>query len=142
MNNVDNCPKCGKIFIKALRSICNDCAKDYEKMFEKVYSFIRKRENRMASLEDVVEGTGVQEEYIFQYVREGRLKLSQFPNLAYPCESCGKMTRSGRICSTCKGSIDRDLKGLEAEKSVKERQKAQENAKYSAYTTLNDRLDK
>lgn len=141
MQNVDNCPRCGKIFVKALRPVCNDCAKEYEKMFEKVYSYIRKRDNRMASLEDVVEATEVKEEVIFQFIREGRLKLNQFPNLTYPCESCGKMTRSGRMCSSCRGNIDRDLKGAEAEKAIKERLRAQESAKFSTYKTLNDRLD-
>lgn len=141
MSNVENCPKCGKVFVKAFRSVCVDCVKEYEKMFEKVYGFIRKRENRQASLEDVVQGTEVEEEMIFQFIREGRLKLNHFPNLAIPCDSCGKMTRSGRLCSSCQGSIKSDLKGIEAEKSVKERIRAQENAKHSTYKTLNDRLD-
>lgn len=142
MSNLANCPRCGKIFVKALRPVCEQCAKEYEKMFEKVYQYIRKRENRMASLQEVVEATEVSEEYIFQFIREGRLKLNQFPNLAVPCESCGKMTRSGRLCSSCKDGINRDLNIIQTEKEIAERKRNEEREKYQTYKTLNDRLKK
>lgn len=139
MANIENCPRCGQIFVKALRPVCERCAKEYEDMFDKVYAFIRKRENRRASLQEVVEATEVPEEYIFQFVREGRLKLSQFPNLSYPCESCGRMTRAGRLCEVCRGKIDRDLKQIEKEKEIAQRLK-EEETKFQTYKTMDDRL--
>lgn len=142
MTNLANCPRCGSIFVKALRPVCEKCAREYETMFDKVYQFIRKRENRRASLQEVVEATEVPEEYIFQFIREGRLRLSRFPNLAIPCESCGKMTRSGRLCSSCQGNINRDLSIINTEQEIAKRKKEEEKEKYQTYKTMNDRLKK
>lgn len=139
MKNITNCPKCGRIFVKALRPVCEQCAKEYEEMFDKVYKYIRKKENRQASLQDVIEATGVPEEYIFQFIREGRLRLSQFPNLAVPCESCGRLTRDGRLCAVCRGDIQRDLKMIEQEKEIAKRIKEEEK-RVQTYKTMDERL--
>ncbi|MDE3840156.1 hypothetical protein C0966_12450 [Bacillus methanolicus] len=120
MGELANCPKCGEIFVKTqFRDICQKCWKEEEKAFEIVYQFIRKRENRAATIQQVVEATGVEEELIFKFIRTGRLILTQFPNLGYPCDKCGKIIREGKLCETCTEELRKELQQHEAEEERK-----------------------
>jgi len=117
MAQLDNCPKCGRLFVKnQFRDICEICYKEEEKLFEKVYNFLRKRENRTATLAQVVAATEVDETLIIKWIKKGRLQLVQFPNLGYPCEKCGKLIREGRLCLECSEGIQKQLQKLEQEK--------------------------
>ncbi|SDH64054.1 TIGR03826 family flagellar region protein [Alteribacillus bidgolensis] len=140
MQNLENCPRCGTLFVKSLRPVCNDCHRAIEEKFQTVYTFIRKRENRSATMMEVVKGTRVEREDITRFIKEGRLHLNQFPNLEYPCESCGKDISEGRICKSCKGSIESGIQAEKREKEREERVKEEERSRYTAYHSLNDRL--
>ncbi|MFZ4451067.1 TIGR03826 family flagellar region protein [Salibacterium aidingense] len=140
MQNLDNCPRCGDLFVKSLRPVCNKCHKEVEEKFQKVYNFIRKRENRQATMSEVVDATGVSQEDITHFIKEGRIHVRQFPNLEYPCESCGKSIREGRICSSCKDNIESGLQSQAREKERSERDKERERARYQTYHSLNDRM--
>ncbi|WP_261131796.1 TIGR03826 family flagellar region protein [Bacillus sp. Marseille-Q3570] len=109
MAELANCPQCGRIFAKSFRQVCDACYKEEEKMFELVYKFIRKKANREASLWEVHEATGVPEKTIIRFVKEGRIRAHQLPNLAYPCERCGKNIQDGRICGDCNDRMKKDL---------------------------------
>lgn len=145
MGEIINCPRCGKIFAKALRPVCNDCFKEYEKMFQKVYAFMRKRENREATIPEIVEHTGVEEKYIHQFVKDGRLKPTHFPNLSYPCDSCGAFIREGRICSECRHHIYEGLKRERKEKEFLKRKKRREQQekreRFQTYHSMDVRLE-
>ncbi|SFQ24644.1 TIGR03826 family flagellar region protein [Salibacterium halotolerans] len=140
MQSLENCPRCGELFVKSLRPVCNKCHKEVEDMFQKVYTFIRKRENRQAKMNEVVEGTGVPEEDITRFIKEGRLHLSRFPNLAYACESCGSPIREGRLCASCKKSID---SGLQAQEQEREREKKaeEERKRHQTYYSMDNRMN-
>jgi flagellar operon protein (TIGR03826 family) len=142
MGNVQNCPGCGKIFVRSLREVCQDCFKKEEADFQTVYQFIRKKENRMASREEVEEVTGVKGEVITKFIKKGRLHLQAFPNLTYPCESCGKAIREGRICEACKANITKGLGRIESEKNFVSRKRKEENSKLTTYHSLNNDIDK
>ena len=116
MSQVDNCPNCGAIFVKnAFRDICTECAKAEEKIFDEVYKFIRKRVNRTATMEQVIEATGVTESLLVKFIKKGRISLAQFPNLGYPCDRCGAFTRTGKLCDSCNKEIKTDLSIAERE---------------------------
>lgn len=142
MGELQNCPRCDKLFVKNFRDVCQDCFKEEEELFQKVYQFVRKKENRMASIKEVEEGTGVEEELIIKFVKQGRISVHSFPNLAYPCESCGKMIREGRICYLCGGNIRKGLDRLDSEKRFAERKKREEMSKYTTYHSLNGKINK
>ncbi|HHY74195.1 MAG TPA: hypothetical protein GX497_13430 [Bacillus bacterium] len=110
MPELSNCPKCGRLYVRNLHGICDACRKEEDKLFEKVYQFIRKRENRTASIPEIVEATGVPEDTIMRFVKEGRIRTTQFPNLGYRCESCGAMIQKGRLCINCTSTLESDLK--------------------------------
>lgn len=142
MAELANCPKCGGVFVKALRSVCEKCAREVETQFDTVYRFIRKRDNRRADINEVVEATEVPKEQIFQFIREGRILVSQFPNLSYPCESCGADIKDGRLCDSCKGNIQSGLKQHDSQKAFEERKVKEENGRVTAYHSLDDRVNR
>lgn len=123
MAELMNCPRCGRVFVQTLRDICDSCFQEEEEMFDKVYSFIRKQKNRKATLLEVHEKTGVPEETIIAFIKQGRLRLAQFPNLTYPCESCGKPIQKGKLCKSCSDHIVKSIERLEQEEERKREEK-------------------
>lgn len=140
MAELENCPRCDKIFVKNLRDVCQDCFKIEEADFQAVYQFVRKRENRQASMLEVEEETGVKENLIVKFIKQGRLQLHTFPNLFYPCESCKKKIREGRICDDCKSNITKGLNRVESEKKFAERKNLEEKSKFTTYHSLDDKI--
>lgn len=137
MAELANCPQCGSLFVKTPgRSLCQACYRQEEKAFETVYRFLRKKENRSATLHVVVEETGVSEELILKFIRQGRIQLVNFPNLGYPCERCGKMIREGRLCFSCKKDIQSQIDQMEKEEKFLEEKKKQQT--YYALHPKND----
>jgi flagellar operon protein (TIGR03826 family) len=111
LNNLQNCPSCGKLFVKAFRNVCNDCHKKDELQFQTVHSFVKKRENRSATIHEVSAATGVSTDQITRYIREGRLLVSNLTNMGYECETCDTIIKEGRLCDRCqiklKGKFER-----------------------------------
>ncbi|MFD2442738.1 TIGR03826 family flagellar region protein [Bacillus sp. CGMCC 1.16607] len=131
MSEVINCPNCGAIFMKtAFRSVCQNCWKEEEKAYETVYQYMRKRENRAATIEQVVEATEVSEELIYKFVRAGRIQTAHFPNLGYPCDKCGHIIRTGKICGSCQDSLRKDLKQFNTDEQRKKELKRSEHGTY------------
>ncbi len=128
MGELLNCPNCGSLYVKTnLRDVCEKCYKEEEIAFETVYSFIRKKENRTATIFEASEGTGVEEELIIKFIRIGKLKLAQFPNLGYPCQKCRTIIREGILCDDCSKELRSELSTFEQEeerkKEIREREK-------------------
>lgn len=119
---LSNCPSCDKLFVKsAFREVCDACHKEEEKAFDLVYTFIRKKENRTAFINQVVAGTGVSERLIYKFIKKGRLNLVHFPNIGYPCEKCGATIREGKLCSNCTDEIKSDLKQVQTEEEIRQK---------------------
>jgi flagellar operon protein (TIGR03826 family) len=121
VGELDNCIRCGKLFVKTTRDICQDCYKEEEKQFQIVYQFMKKRSNRQATVSEIVDETAVAEELIIKFVKEKRLRASQFPNIAFPCEKCGADIQQGRLCSSCSAAISADLEHESQLDQVKQR---------------------
>jgi flagellar operon protein (TIGR03826 family) len=120
--NLENCPNCGRLFVKnQFRHICESCYREEEEAFEKVYRFLRKRENRMATMAQIIDATGVKESLLIKFIKSGRLQLAQFPNLGYPCDRCGTLIREGRMCANCSKDLNKQLEMLQKEEEMKRR---------------------
>ncbi len=135
MGELANCARCDKVFVKTTKSICPDCVKEEEKQFQIVYNFLKKRENRQATIPEIVEATEVKEEIILQFVKDNRLRSSQFPNLSFPCERCGEPIASGKICERCKNDLSSDLRHQQEVEQVKRRNEKEEKQKAQTYYT-------
>src|SRR5699024_10051786 len=110
MAELRNCERCGDIFASiADKEICQKCYRKEEEDFKKVYQFLTKKKNREATLSEIVEATNVEEELIIKFLKQNRLRTSQFPNLFYPCEKCGDRISEGRLCQNCSSEIKSQL---------------------------------
>lgn len=132
MDELTNCPNCGAIFYKnKFREVCQDCWKEEEKAYETVYNFMRKRENRAATIQQVEESTGIKEELILKFIRNGKLKIAQFPNFGYPCDRCGHIIRKGNLCDKCTTELRNELEEhTESERRRIEREKREKQITY------------
>lgn len=111
MNEVVDCPRCGALYAKnAFRDVCPKCSRSEEELYQAAYTFLRKRENRAATMERIIEVTGATKEMIYKWVKKGRLQATQFPNLGYPCDRCGAIIQRGKLCNKCITEIESDLK--------------------------------
>lgn len=125
--DVANCSKCSRLYIKnPVRDICDKCYKEEETAYDKVSTYLKKRENRTATMLQVVQDTGVSEDLIHKFIKQGRIKLVQFPNLTYPCETCGNPIQTGKLCEQCLTELRKDLEIFEREE---QRQKELEERK-------------
>ncbi|MFD6439929.1 TIGR03826 family flagellar region protein [Peribacillus sp. NPDC060186] len=126
-----NCQNCNSLFVKKFHDVCDACYKEEEAKFDQVYAYIRKKSNRTASMMQVVEATCVDEDLIIKFVKIGKLRISQFPNLGIPCEKCSTNIQSGRLCGECSDSLRTELQTFEDEE--KRLTKIQERDKKNTY---------
>ena len=131
MPDVINCPSCGNLMVRnKFRDVCENCWKEEEKQFDIVYKFIRIRENRVATIPQVIEGTSVDEDLLLKFIKTGRLKITQFPNLGYPCDRCGTIIRTGKLCDSCASKLREALEIHDKEEDRKEELRKREKGTY------------
>lgn len=98
--NLDNCPRCGRLFAKGIRDVCPSCMKEIDKEYQHCADFLR--ENKGATIHEVSDATGVSIRQISKFIREGRISIVNAPNMSYPCESCGTLIRDSHLCDDCR----------------------------------------
>jgi len=104
-----NCPQCGKIFAYVRTNLCPACVQKDEEEFRKVRTYIAK--NPGVDLVTVSEETGVDEDKIVRYLKEGRiLNASQNTKIKIECELCGTLIPQGRYCKPCSDKLTAGLK--------------------------------
>ncbi|MGN7407821.1 TIGR03826 family flagellar region protein [Sporosarcina sp. SAFN-010] len=131
MAELRHCPSCGDFFnYTGVREVCGKCGMNEERVYEEVYRFLRKRENRAATIERIVEMTEATEAMLHKWVRKGRLQPAMFPNLGYPCDTCGKLTSKGKLCDECTADLKQDLKKFEAATEFREAIQQKEQRTY------------
>jgi len=112
--NLKNCPKCGRVFPAGSgRDICGKCME----LEDDDYGLVRKyvRDHPRSTVIEVSEETGVSEDVILQYLRDGRLVSNSFSEII-TCERCGKSIRAGKYCDSCLNVINAQLKGIDPPK--------------------------
>ncbi|MFF2483662.1 TIGR03826 family flagellar region protein [Paenibacillus sp. NPDC058071] len=105
--NLENCPRCGRLFAKHFRDVCQACTREIDKEYELCSNYLR--ENKGSIITELSEATGVSIRQITKFIREGRISLVNAPNLAYPCEVCGTLIRESHICDACRKRLSNDL---------------------------------
>jgi RNA polymerase-binding transcription factor DksA len=87
-----------------------------DKAFAMIKEYLYSHEN--ATIVDIVEGTGVAEKFVLQFLKDGRLNIESTEN-ALECEDCGRPIPSGRYCSSCREKLANALSSVvETEKSA------------------------
>lgn len=119
MGQLTNCPRCGKVFVQTMRNICPSCYEAVEQEYEVCSAYLRKKENRQATINDVSEETGVSTQQIYDFIRQGRLSVKDNPNLGIPCESCGTLITRGRLCHGCASQFRNEFNQASTRKDKK-----------------------
>lgn len=109
MNNLRNCAECGRLFVFVNRNICPACIEKEEEMYEKVRKYLK--ENPGVPIQEVSEKTGVPEEKIIRFLREGRLEATSVAG-GLTCESCGRPIKMGFLCDSCREQVAREMKEI------------------------------
>lgn len=109
--NIKNCPKCKRIFTPLNKElICIECQKKEEEEFICVRDYLR--ENRGQNINIVSEETGVSVKKILQYLKQGRLEITEGMGEFLKCEKCGVSIKTGKFCRNCSEKMAKDLQGV------------------------------
>ncbi|WCK55484.1 flagellar protein [Aneurinibacillus sp. Ricciae_BoGa-3] len=127
---INNCPHCGKLFLKSVRDICPDCYKEIEAEYQQCYKFMRKKESRSCTIMELSEATRVSISQITRFILEGRLQIMDHPNLSYACKSCGASIRTGVMCENCRKEFSKQLTQLSEDEERKAAQKDGQGASH------------
>ncbi|MCZ8514869.1 flagellar protein [Paenibacillus filicis] len=123
--NVDNCHRCGKVYLKNLHGMCPNCIKDIEAQYEKCLNYLR--ENRQCNIYDLSEATGVEVKQIIKFIREGRISIKNHANMSYDCEICGTPIKEHAICESCRTRLMKDKANMQEDEQRRKDQAEQEN---------------
>lgn len=104
MPTLKNCERCGKVFSAEMPdSLCADCNIAAAKELKKVTDYLR--DHPLASIMEVNQKTGVPQQQLFRYVKNGSLKIRQQSD-AYKCRLCGKDIKNGTLCEGCRKKVE------------------------------------
>lgn len=116
--NLDNCPRCGRLFVKNLMGLCQSCIKELEHEYEICVNYLR--ENKGTNIQELSDATGISIKEITRFIREGRISIANAPNMMYPCEVCGTLIRDGHMCDSCRSRLRKDLTNAVKENSAED----------------------
>ena len=125
MGELTNCPICDELFVRMSRNVCQNCFKKEEEAYKKVYTYVRNKENRQATVDQVSEGTGVKKDFIIKFLKEKRIRSTLMPNVSYDCERCGTPIQEGTVCVECADAFNKDLSNKDVGKTLAEKQAEQ-----------------
>ena len=103
--DVNNCPICGRIFMKVTKNYCDKCVKKEEEQFRTSWEYAE--EHPKCSAEELAEATGVPIKRVLAFVREGRLFIASD---ALSCAKCGAAIPKGNFCAKCSDGLLNEMK--------------------------------
>jgi hypothetical protein len=86
------------------------CEKAEEEQFQNLRTYIDKEP--LAGIAEISEATGVSPKRILQYIREGRLQVTQGLLGELRCTKCGEPIDEGSFCNACTVKMAQDLAGV------------------------------
>jgi hypothetical protein len=117
------CPACGKIYQKNMRNLCMNCQSEEDTHIRALEKTLMR--NRQLNNEQLVAATDVPQEKLLSWIRTGKLKLYDYPNLSDQCDVCKGPIRRGKLCLKCSTKIQDDIAHeLQQERLMKERLRA------------------
>lgn len=99
---VDYCPRCGSIYQKNMRNMCNGCRDELDQKLNHCLDHLWR--NPKSTTEQLSAATGMDMQELYRYIQEGRFTYNH-PNLTFPCECCSQPINRGRLCNQCLGTF-------------------------------------
>lgn len=90
-NSLMNCKKCGTLFIKTARDICDSCYKLEMDLAEKVKNFLyscEKQDKQKATMDEILKATKISKKEFEKLFEKGRL-FSVMSKITVKCRFCG-----------------------------------------------------
>ncbi|WP_410512614.1 flagellar protein [Paenibacillus sp. BR2-3] len=134
--NLDNCPRCGRLYLKNLMGICQVCVRELEQQYETCVKYLR--ENRGITIQELSDATEISIKEITRFIREGRISIANAPNMMYPCEVCGMLIREGHMCDSCRTRLRKDLTSVTKESALEKESKKDQRGAYKAIDKSRD----
>jgi predicted amidophosphoribosyltransferase len=107
-----NCKKCGKLYKKVLRDICDVCAAIERHELILIFRFIREHPDIEISLEQICRETNVPLDHLEDFYFTGQL-ANAGPRIVATCKLCSSkitsLTRKGYFCSKCSEKIQEEF---------------------------------
>lgn len=126
--SVKNCTRCGRMFqAEDASKLCDRCRNNDEEDFKVVREYVY--DNPNSNIPEVAENTGVTEEKILKFLRQGKLILKDELSMVLDCERCGKPIKSGRYCDSCTNEMSRDLRSAATKTAANIKPAAASNAR-------------
>ena len=135
-----NCPRCGKLFSKNFREVCQNCHQALEQDYERCIKYLR--ENKGLTIQELSDDTEVTVRQITHWIREGRISLLNAPNMSYPCDACGIFIREGHMCDSCKARIQSDVRNANSKGQLQFNPDEKNKSAYQIGSRLSDREGK
>lgn len=106
---LSNCVECGRLFNKTRERVCEKCLKAEEEEFDRVVEYIRTE--RVYFIPQISDETGVGQQRIMKWVRDGKLELASGTEQSMDgCKRCGQPTSGGaEICSSCRKKLAAEI---------------------------------
>lgn len=101
---------------------CPICREWDRNQFDLVREYVYN--NGCSTMMEIVVETGVDQKYIMQYLREGRLEIPENSAFYIKCEGCGCDIRSGRYCIDCATRLSKNLSSIAVMYDVGEKPKS------------------
>lgn len=100
------CKTCGTLFLYSGigKITCPKCNDKENTDFELVKDYIL--EYPLATIQEISTSTNVRINKIREFLREGRLVISDKSPIFLNCELCGAPIKFGRVCKNCADSLD------------------------------------
>lgn len=100
------CKTCKTLFLYSGvgKMICPKCNEKENKDFDMVKDYIL--EYPLATIQEISTATNVRIHKIREFLREGRLVISDKSPIFLNCEICGAPIKFGRVCKSCAESLD------------------------------------
>lgn len=120
---VAHCTICGKIFQMNMRGLCANCSAEEDTDIKALEKLLMR--NRQMNATEVAEAADIPRQKVLTYIRKGKIRLFDYPNLADECDVCAAPIRRGTMCTKCSTRIQDEIAHeLEQERLMKERARA------------------
>jgi hypothetical protein len=120
---VAHCSVCGSIFQMNMRGLCSNCSAEEDTYIKSIEKMLIR--NRRLNVDELVQATDIPRKKILSFIRKGKIRIFEYPNLVDECDVCRGPIRKGTMCNKCATRIQNEIAHeLEQERLMKERIRA------------------